>query len=89
MDFPVHITNDTSFVSALYYHRPTLATPYMVVLGIASVVGTLGNLLIIGTLSRSVKFRNPKQVGNMFIINLASSDLIVTAVINPVAVIGK
>ena len=52
------------------------------------VVGTLGNLLVIGSLSGSVGRHNARTVGRIFIVNLACSDLIVTAVINPVAVAG-
>jgi hypothetical protein len=86
MEFPL-LSNDTAM--SLYHHAPAVATPYIVVVSLASIIGTLGNLLVVGTLSRSVRFRNRKNVGNIFIINLASSDLIVTAIINPIAVAGK
>jgi hypothetical protein len=86
MEFPL-ISNDTTL--SLFRHAPAVAMPYIVVVSLASVIGTLGNLLVIGTLSFSVRFRNRKNVGNIFIINLAASDLIVTALINPIAVSGK
>jgi len=53
-----------------------------------TVVGTLGNLLVIGSLGGSVRCRNPRTVGKIFIVNLACSDLIVTSVINPMAIAG-
>ncbi|KAK2146728.1 hypothetical protein LSH36_587g01004 [Paralvinella palmiformis] len=53
--------------------------------GAAALLGTVGNLLIIGTLVTDQRSRN---VGNLFIINLAASDMIVTALINPFALLG-
>jgi len=73
---------------SLLYSAPALTVPYISVISLASVVGTLGNLLVIGSLSSSVRSRNPRTVGKIFIVNLACSDLIVTSVINPVAVAG-
>jgi len=75
--------------SSLLYSAPRLTVPYISVISLASVVGTLGNLLVIGSLGSSVRCRNPRTVGKIFIVNLACSDLIVTSVINPVAVSGK
>jgi len=73
---------------SLLSSAPVLTLPYISVIGLASVVGTLGNLLVIGSLSGSVGSRNLRTVGKVFIVNLACSDLIVTSVINPVAVAG-
>ena len=75
--------------SSLLYSAPRLTVPYISVISLASVVGTLGNLLVIGSLGGSVRCRNPRTVGKMFIVNLACSDLIVTSVINPMAIAGK
>ena len=74
--------------TSLLYSAPTLTLPYISVISLASVIGTLGNLLVIGSLSGSVSRRNPRTVGKIFIVNLACSDMIVTSVINPVAVAG-
>ena len=74
--------------TSLLYSAPVLTVPYISVISLASVVGTLGNLLVIGSLSSSVRCRNPRTVGKIFIVNLACSDLIVTSIINPVAVAG-
>jgi len=79
--------NDSS--TSLLYSAPAFTLPYVVVIVMASVVGTLGNLLVIGSLGGSVRCRNPRTVGKIFIVNLACSDLIVTSVINPMAVAGK
>jgi len=75
--------------TSLLYSAPTLTLPYISVISLASVVGTLGNLLVIGSICGSIRRRNPRTVGKIFIVNLACSDLIVTSVINPVAVTGK
>jgi len=74
--------------TSLLSSAPVLTVPYISVISLASVVGTLGNLLVIGSLSGSVGHRNQRTVGKIFIVNLACSDLIVTFVINPVAVAG-
>jgi len=73
---------------SLLVSAPVLTLPYISVISLASVVGTLGNLLVIGSLSGSVGHRHSRTVGRIFIVNLACSDLIVTFVINPVAVAG-
>jgi len=74
--------------TSLLYSAPSLTLPYVSVITVASVVGTLGNLLVIGSISGSVRRRNLRTVGKVFIVNLACSDLIVTSLINPVAVAG-
>jgi len=73
---------------SLLVSAPALTLPYISVISLASVVGTLGNLLVIGSLGGSVRCRNPRTVGKIFIVNLAGSDLIVTSVINPMAIAG-
>jgi len=74
--------------TSLLFSAPVLTVPYISVISLASVVGTLGNLLVIGSLGGSVRCRNPRTVGKIFIVNLACSDLIVTSVINPMAIAG-
>ena len=74
--------------TSLLHSAPVLTLPYISVISLASVVGTLGNVLVIGSISGSVRRRNLRTVGKIFIVNLACSDLIVTSVINPVAVAG-
>jgi len=76
---------------SLYGRKPVLAALYVGVLGVAAVVGTFGNLVVIITVTvkhiRSRRTTN-NDVGKAFIANLASSDLIVTSVINPLAIAG-
>jgi len=72
----------------LLHSAPALTMPYISVISLASVVGTLGNLLVIGSLGGAVRCRNPRTVGKIFIVNLACSDLIVTSIINPMAIAG-
>jgi len=67
---------------SLYGRQPVVAGLYVGVLGVAAVVGTLGNLAVITTRTTG------KDVGRAFIANLALSDLIVTSVINPLAIAG-
>ena len=74
--------------TSLLFSAPVLTVPYISVISLASVVGTFGNLLVIGSFGGSVRCRNPKTVGKIFIVNLACSDLIVTSVINPMAIAG-
>jgi len=82
---------------SLFVRAPVIAAPYIAVLGVAAVVGTLGNLVVIVTVITKQhplhrKHRAAKTVGNdvgqAFIVNLALSDLIVTAIINPLAIAG-
>jgi len=80
---------------SLYSQKPAVAAPYVGVLGVAAVVGTLGNLVVIITVimkhfhSRRHRAETTgNDAGRVFIANLALSDLIVTAVINPLAVAG-
>jgi len=80
---------------SLYSRKPEIAVPYVGVLGVAAVVGTFGNLVVMITVI--VQYLRPRQqragttgndAGRAFIANLALSDVIVTAVINPLAVAG-
>ena len=82
-------------VGSLFLRKPVVAAPYVAVLGVAAVAGTLGNLVVITTvtaknlLSRRHRTKTvSNDVGHAFIVNLASSDLIVTSVINPLAIAG-
>ncbi|WAR25809.1 CCKAR-like protein [Mya arenaria] len=64
--------------------RPELAVPCIIVLGFASIVGTLGNFLILFVIATKRKLRN---VESIFIVNLAISDLYVTVVADPMSLI--
>jgi len=79
---------------SLYGRKPVLAGLYVAVLGVAAVVGTLDNLIVIVTVSirytarRRTNSKNGGAAGKAFIVNLALSDTIVTALINPLAIAG-
>ena len=80
---------------SLYSRRPVIAVPYVGVLSVAAVVGTLGNVVVISAVTvkhlRSRRYQSKttgNDAGRVFIVNLALSDLIVTAVINPLAIAG-
>jgi hypothetical protein len=66
--------------------QPGMAIPYCIILAIFAIVGTFGNILIIGSMTTGA---NKDVVGNFFIVNLAIGDIVVTAIINPVAIVGK
>ena len=99
MEFPMigDIETNNSEVAtgqsgSLYSRMPVVASLYAGVLGLAAAVGTVGNLSVIITVTvkhvRSRRTTN-NDVGRGFIANLASSDLIVTSVINPLAIAGQ
>jgi len=80
---------------SLYSRKPVLALPYVGVLGLSAVVGTIGNLVVVITVVtkylRSRRHRTEStgnDGGRAFIANLALSDTIVTAVVNPLAIAG-
>ena len=97
MEYPFVVNSSSDGRPALLTAFPELALSYVVVVGVVSVVGTLGNLLVIGTL---VSASRPcgsswaggtlgRVAGDVFILNLACSDMVITSVINPFAIIGK
>ena len=86
MDFPFGARNASEVLPPLMTSHPIYAIPYVILLGIFALVGTLGNILVIGT-NLTLKEKD-QMVGDIFIVNLAASDMIVTALINPVAILG-
>ena len=100
MEFPfagLTATNSsTNQDKSLFVRTPVIAAPYIGVLGVAAIVGTLGNLVVITTVitKQHLLYRKHRakttgnDVGQAFIVNLALSDLIVTAIINPLAIAG-
>ena len=85
MDFPF-VVNESEVMPALLTTHPVIAVPYVFLLGIFAFAGTLGNILVIGTNLTSKK--KDQMVGDIFMVNLAASDMIVTALINPIAIMG-
>jgi len=101
MDFPLRPTkliemnsSEAAAGQSLYNRMPVVASLYVGVLGVAAVVGTFGNLVVIIMVCiKHIRGRGHRRtsdtgVGRAFIANLALSDLIVTSVINPLAIAG-
>jgi len=102
MEFPLARLIEVNFSkvaaghgSSLYSWQFVVAAPYVVVLGVAAVVGTFGNLVVITRVTikhiHSQLYRaetTGNDAGHAFVANLALSDLMVTAVINPLAIAG-
>lgn len=65
--------------------NPTLAIVYIVIVGIALLVGTIGNVsvIIIFTVMRRIN-----KSGKEFMVNLAIADLCVTAIADPLCILG-
>jgi len=81
---------------SLYSRAPYIAATYIGILGVAAVVGTFGNLVVVITViikyflgQRHKAKTTNNDAGRAVIANLAMSDMIVTAVINPLAIAGQ
>ena len=66
--------------------KPWTAIPVIVILSVASFVGTAGNILTLLAIASNKKLRNAEMI---FIVNLAISDLYVTAIADPLSIVGK
>ena len=90
MDLASFVSNGSHGPVTLLENHPQLGVLYVTVLGVAAVVGTAGNLLLLTTILLASRGPSAKPLhGIAFILNLVCSDLIVTAVINPFAIIGE
>lgn len=65
--------------------NPTLAIVYIVIVGIALLVGTIGNVLIIIIFT---VMRRINKSGKEFMVNMAIADLCVTAIADPLCILG-
>ncbi|KAH3819150.1 hypothetical protein DPMN_120883 [Dreissena polymorpha] len=77
---------ETNMMSSYVTENPFLGITYVIILGVTSVVGTFGNGLILYVVS--VK-KIIGKVESIFILNLAVSDIFVTAVANVISLLGK
>ncbi|KAK3609835.1 hypothetical protein CHS0354_029875 [Potamilus streckersoni] len=66
--------------------NPHIAIPCIIMVSIASLAGTFGNILILTAVATHKKVRNIESV---FIVNLAMSDLYVTAIADPLSIVAK
>ena len=67
-------------------HKPWIAIPSIIILAIVSSGGTFGNILTILAVAFSRKIRHVEKA---FVVNLALSDLYVTAIADPMSILGK
>lgn len=67
-------------------NNPWTAIPTILILFIASVGGTLGNVLTLLAVAMSKRLKN---IETIFMVNLAISDLYVTAIADPMSIVGK
>ncbi|KAL3851848.1 hypothetical protein ACJMK2_015550, partial [Sinanodonta woodiana] len=64
--------------------HPNIVVPSIVILAVASVVGTAGNILILLAVAMTKALRD---VESIFIVNLACSDLYVTLIADPMNIV--
>ncbi|XP_052090330.1 melatonin receptor type 1B-A-like [Mytilus californianus] len=86
-------TKNATSKDCLYFRRfefiqesPGFAILSILLLVIASLVGTFGNFLILIVVSKAKELR---QVQSVFMVNLAISDLYVTMIADPMSIVGK
>lgn len=65
--------------------HPFIAYPYIIIAGSASVIGSVGNLFVLGAIFSNKKLRHGR---NVFLVNLALADLLVTSFGDPFSVLG-
>lgn len=68
------------------HDAPGIAISCIVLLMLASVVGTFGNIMILIVVSKTKELR---QTQSIFIINLAISDMYVTLIADPMSIVGE
>jgi uncharacterized membrane protein len=83
---PLVDANLSVIAPALVYSKPGMAITYAIILATFSIFGVLGNVLIIGTI---ITGSNRRLAANFFVVNLAICDLVVTSIINPMAISGR
>ena len=80
MEFNATLFNSSSSL------EPEVVISSVVVLAIAAVSGTSGNLLLLVVLAKTKQIWSIETV---YVVNLALSDLFVTAVADPAAILGR
>ncbi|KAJ8322100.1 hypothetical protein KUTeg_000571 [Tegillarca granosa] len=66
--------------------RPEVAIPCLIILCLAAIIGTFGNILILLAIW---KYKKLRHVETIFIVNLALSDLFVTTIGDPMSILAK
>ena len=67
-------------------NNPGLAIVSIILLSIASIVGTIGNILIPIVMIKMKELKKPRSI---FIINLVIADIYVTLIADPMSIVGK
>ena len=86
LDFQSILSERTFGKHEFISSSPWTAYPSILILCLASLVGTGGNVMTILALAMNKHIRN---VESAFFVNLAISDLYVTAVADPMNIVGK
>ena len=76
-----------SFAQPLLETDPHLAIPYLVIVGVATSGGVIGNSMLIYMFLNDKRKHN--KLGTEFLMNMAVADLMVVSIINPLCIIGK
>ncbi|XP_052777344.1 melatonin receptor type 1B-B-like [Mya arenaria] len=67
--------------------QPAVAVPCVIILSVASLLGTFGNVLILYVIATKSRLRNKME--STFIASLAISDLYVTLIADPMSLVAK
>lgn len=90
MEYPIIVNTSQNHVfTELFSKQPGVTIAYISVLSVATLTGTLGNMLVLASVGILMRRQHAVVNGYSFICNLACSDLMVTAIINPFAILGK
>nr|AKQ63072.1 orphan G-protein coupled receptor 64 [Platynereis dumerilii] len=71
--------------AAFITEHPMEAGFYLIITGIASILGTFGNILVMASFAVNPALQNSK---NVFIFNVALADILVTSIADPFGILG-
>ncbi|KAL5004137.1 hypothetical protein ScPMuIL_017593 [Solemya velum] len=78
-------TSNSSLYMDFLTRHPSLSYTYLSVLGVLTIIGNIGNIMVIGSV---LSYKPLRTTGNLFIANLALADLCVTAIVDPFSIVG-
>ena len=85
-EFDILTDRVTVYVAPLWDTDFALAVIYCIIVGVALVLGTFGNLIIL-MITLSTNAMN--KIGKYFVVNLALADLCVAGIADPMCIVGK
>ncbi|XP_064621102.1 melatonin receptor type 1B-B-like [Lineus longissimus] len=90
MDIPYYapnqLPNDSKIITRDFLQNNLVTSiPYLVVIVLATLLGTIGNILVIGAVLSNKVLRTE---GNCFILNLAIADISVSCFVDPMSIVG-